>query len=252
MGVAAVAVLAGWSCSSSPLDGADGSGGDSASGGSNAGGTQAGGNSAGGEASGGASPSGGAIGTGGTLPSGGAFGSGGTIDWGYGGVGAATSASPPDLFPLAVGNSWTTNAPSAQAACDATYPSQDVYATEEFNGQSAFLTSDVCFEHNPDTDSRLAVIGGEIAQWLDSSWQVTLPLPVEEGHTWTIQIEGTATEFRWAYAGDVTVQAGTFTGCWRRERTAEAGSFVTYCPGVGPVRWAGPAVAYEITSYDVQ
>jgi hypothetical protein len=230
-------MLCGWSCSGSPSDA--GSGGSSSGGGSNASGGAAA------DGFGGDSEDGG----GGTNSTGGVHATGGA-SLGVGGTGGAITTLATELFPLGMGYSWTTNAPSVDSSCDPAYPDQEVYAVALVDGREAWVMTYPCFAQDPAEDALLAVIDGQIAQFLGSSWQTTLALPVEEGHTWTIQNEDMWLVFTWHAAGEVTVPAGTFTDCWRREEASEPGYGVTYCPGVGPVRWAYVSNTTELTAYD--
>jgi len=207
----------------------------------------------GGDAAGGSGPSGGAPAAGGTSSSGGSVATGG--DDGAGGTGGTAGVVPSDLFPLALGNSWTwvvINEATADT-CDENYLVEELYEADTVGGRDALIISSACAPPDLEQDARMAVVDQEVTQWIDEQWQVTLSAPVGGDHTWTIVSSGAPGDYRWVATGEVTVPAGTFQNCWTRQLLPEEPTSIrTYCPGVGPVREEYPALTLELASYHLE
>jgi len=73
-----------------------------------------------------------------------------------------------------------------------------------------------------------------------------LDTPVEEGHRWQ---DSVGRSLSWHKAGSVTVPAGTYHDCWeRRLASATENGAVTFCRGVGQVRYSMSSYSAELRS----
>ncbi len=145
-----------------------------------------------------------------------------------------------DLWPLAVGNSWTYS-PDSKCAMP------DVFQVAElapYQGRMAYRFTDTC---SPD-GFWLSVVDGNIQQFAEA-WHSNLAVPIEDGATWAWN---DTYDFVWKSEPTVTVQMGTFHDCWRRvDPDNEAALSRVYCPGIGSVLSESPTEHYELTAYHV-
>ena len=228
MGVATLLLA----CSSSTGSSSTASGG-RAGAGSSAGGAGLGGAGAG-AAAGGAATTGGAGATTGAAA-------------GAGSAGAAGSASGPiqasDLWPLAVGNTWSSTASVDDPTCDP--DAMEVVGFELHEGRMAYRLTLSCTSD----DLWVNVEGGSVYQFLGGAWKPSMAMPVEEGAVWDWDA---SYKFAWTKVASVTVKAGTFTDCWRRiDPKSDQAATRVYCPGVGGVLFERGAVRSELTAYHV-
>jgi len=166
-----------------------------------------------------------AAGDGGTIPDGGGPG----IDGGGGGDDGG--GADERLYPLAVGRSWTyeVGAVGAGAVCAPGTYSEEVLGTTSVGGREAFEVAGWCSAVGT---NYLASDGDKVEVYYNGGWIVVLDTPVEEGHTWT---STGPVVYTWKQEGAVTVPAGTFDDCWRREQQVSYTAYTIYCRGVGAV-----------------
>ena len=159
---------------------------------------------------------------------------------------------PAEYFPLAEGNSWTFLDRSVGQEGGARRRAVRIVGR---NAQGYFVD---------DQHGALRVDGG----CLHDQARRLLCGPIRVGASW-LSVIGPATTERYQIAGvgeEVTVPAGTFTGCVRVRSQTHAGKLeqvaeLTYAPGVGPVRLetfvlvdgvARPQIRGELESYRVE
>lgn len=191
---------------------------------------------------------GGQSGSGGSTAAGGSPGSGGESS--TGGSTGQTFA-PAELFPLAVGNTWTYEVTEKTLGACVSDPSETVASTVDIDSVTAFNLTSACFDREEGDYSILAVNGAEIVQQMGGTWETTYATPLADGHSWTIA-SGVYT-FTWEQVGQVTVPAGTFEDCWRRPITPESESTenTTLCRGVGPVIRENSMWRLELSEYQL-
>ena|GEM_PF-1681639 len=189
---------------------------------------------------------------GGSYNEGGRGGQGGGGAGGEEGVNQATLADA--LFPLTQDNSWTyVVIKDVDGECDQVYLTERIYDVDDIGGREAPVISQLCGLSSKGFDSRLTAANGQVYQWLSPRWNRILPMPLQEGYTWTI-VNGPT--FRWKYEGEVKVPAGTFQECWTRDHVPAVGQRQgpsnTYCPGIGRVRQASATLVLELERYAVR
>jgi hypothetical protein len=169
----------------------------------------------------------------------------------------AADAPAPDLriLPLALGRRWTyqSRAPDGGAAsqCPGEQTAEVVGPGTTRDGGPSLRYHPLClFGAIAYVD--LEGTGDRLVAYLvdDAGATVRDPVlyldgPVEEGHSW--QYSGSV-KFVWRDSGSVTVPAGTFTDCWRREEIANLNRYVIYCRGVGQVRHVFPDYEADLTA----
>jgi hypothetical protein len=193
------------------------------------------------DGSGGQTSSGGSTADGGSPATGGDSATGGN---------AGEAFVPAELFPLAVGNTWTHEVTEKSPGACVSEPAETVVSTVTIDGVPAFNLSSACFGLAEGDYSTLAVNGPEIVQQLGGTWATTLAAPLADGHSWTIS--SGAYTFTWHEVGQVTVPAGTFDGCWRRAITpGETAETTTFCRGVGPVIRENSSWRLELSDYEL-
>jgi hypothetical protein len=153
-----------------------------------------------------------------------------------------------------MGNKWTfVLTQDLESECDGAYLTEEVYALDASLGRDAVVVSQLCAPSNVKTDNRLAAIDGQIFQWFSPMWRPTHPSPLVDGYKWVIT---NGPVFRWKFAGEVTVPAGTFQNCWTRVHVPlsnqKRGPDNTYCPGIGRVRMTSATMTLELASYSVK
>lgn len=192
-------------------------------------------------------PNSGSSGSGGSDGSGG-FGGASTGGASMGGSsstgGGSGTLQPADLYPLEVGQRRTFEiVEPAGMECDPNF--ETVLRTENVGGKEAFVVDHVCA---PDEEIILAHHGGQLVQWNEDKWIVTMKAPLEEGLTWIATERYT---FQWSFVSDITVPAGSFQDCWARESVPPSPlSRNVYCPGVGPVRRENADLIVELASFE--
>lgn len=165
----------------------------------------------------------------------------GAIDAGFqpdssAGDASAPEASGPDtrIDPVSfVGQSWTYDvaAMGASPPCAPGSHTASVIGHSMVNGRDAFQVASFCAAAGTIS---YAIDGDRVLEDYQGSWLVALETPVAEGTSWLFG----NVPVTWHAAGDVTVPAGTFHGCFDAKDTLSAGvAYATFCRGVGPVRW---------------
>ncbi len=133
------------------------------------------------------------------------------------------------LYPLAEGRVWTYDVLSG-GCNDPTYATS-VVASEMIGGREAFLVTTGSAECGM-TENHLWQDGQAVDRYdpFNDLWVSLVAEPIEEGATFA---DG---ELQWETVDEITVPAGTFTGCWRAVSAQGGLMATTYCPGVGPVQ----------------
>lgn len=192
-------------------------------------------------------------GTGGQTSSGGSTADGGSpASGGESSTGGSTGQTfaPAELFPLAVGNTWTHAVTEKFAGACASAPVETVVGTVTVEGVTAFNLTSACFGLAEGDYSTLAPHGQEVLQQFSEDWAATVATPLADGHSWTI-LSGSYT-FTWHQVGQVTVPAGTFEDCWRRAITpGDTAETTTFCRGIGPVIRENSSWRLELSDYEL-
>lgn len=151
-----------------------------------------------------------------------------------GDTGAADAGGGGDegIYPLSVGRTWTFEvaAVGAGSVCAAGTHSDEVLAEVTVDGRGALEVRSWCSAAGTSTLYRE---GDRVESRYMDGWIVVLDTPVEEGHTWT---STGPIRYTWRREGSVTVPAGTYDDCWRREQQVAYTAYTIFCRGVGPVR----------------
>jgi len=217
------------SCSDPADDPGGGSGGSAtgASGGSASGGSASGGSASGGSASGGS-------GSGGSA-------SGGSASGGSASGGNSGALTAEDLFPVGIGSKWTYSVTATDSTCAAGSGVTTVLGASPQQGREAYEMRDFCFGGS----TYVAFEAGELYQLEGEEWNKSMALPIQEGTKWIYSGEASVI---WHAEASVTVPAGTFAGCFRRD--AKAPNSATLCPGIGLVRRVGRGYTGELSEYE--
>jgi hypothetical protein len=153
-----------------------------------------------------------------------------------------------DLLPLTVGNSWEFDVLPLNGGMPFNCPlgpsTMTVAETLELDGRSAFRVVNLC-----GNDLFLSIDGDAVDLHLDGEmppWKRFMENPVEDGHEWLFALD---LSFRWAFHGSISVPAGDFDNCWRRE-VVDNTNYIVYCPGVGEVHSYQPEGEYEAVLLD--
>lgn len=162
-----------------------------------------------------------------------------------GGTTSGGDTVPADLYPMAVGNTWTyVVEEKIVGSCPEEGRSISFVEEEFLDGRDTFVGTNVCF---PGSTARQAIDGDIIEQYSEpeAEWFVSYQAPLENGFEWS-PLEGTT--LRWEEVGSLTVPAGTFEDCWHRVIVGTIAQN-TYCAGVGMVRSETEAYIAELGSY---
>jgi hypothetical protein len=137
------------------------------------------------------------------------------------------------IDPIAMGNSWTYNVTVVGTYPDCTAGSGTSAVTQHstLDSKDAYLITSFC----PKIDSVwYSADGDTVYAYNGQTWLLALEAPVQDGHTWSNSIE----TYVWKDVGSVQVDAGTFTNCFEADVQDAAQYYaVTFCRGVGPVKW---------------
>ena len=145
------------------------------------------------------------------------------------------------LFPLEVGRSW-----ALELGCgsDGNTETWVVTGTQMVGGREAMVL-ETDFGSGPQT-TYWTRVGQQVERWNEGTqaWEVVLMDPIEEGYEW-----GDVDTYHWEPAGDVTVAAGSYSGCWTVVGCSAPNMCLneaTYCPGIGLVHEVGFEIDYEL------
>jgi hypothetical protein len=136
------------------------------------------------------------------------------------------------LLPLELGRTWTYDVSTFGdfPVCSPGMHDDAVLGEVQQDGRAAFEVSSFC----PAAGTSIISVDGDIVElWVQGGWIRVLDVPVEEGHMWS---STGAIQYVWRDAGTVTVPAGTFDDCWRREQIVSYTAYTVFCRGVGAVR----------------
>ncbi|HZF50976.1 MAG TPA: hypothetical protein VE093_20090 [Polyangiaceae bacterium] len=169
-------------------------------------------------------------GSGGSVGGAGGAGMGGSGGAGMGGSGGAGSDV---LYPLEPGATWTYDVTPVNVGekCNPGTHETKIVSTSMLAGRTAFEVDSFC-TGIPQTYF-LSSVGAQVDIYESLAWALFLPEPVKDGQMWMTS----SGSYTWSFVGNVTVPAGSFSGCWKaQEDFIEGESYTVYCPGVGPVR----------------
>jgi hypothetical protein len=174
----------------------------------------------------------------------------GGADTGGAGGGGGTGANeiqPVDLYPLAVGNSWTFSVTPPNIFCPDGTETLSVVDLAPYEGRDAYQLTDSC---DPGAVSYLTIVEDHVEQWGNGTWQANLSPPLQTGFMW--QFNGRT--LQWTDVGNQVVPAGTFDHCWDRSIVGEGmpAQQTTYCAGVGPVSGYFVESDVQLVSYTLQ
>jgi hypothetical protein len=145
----------------------------------------------------------------------------------------AVDAGALSIDPIASGDSWTYDVKVAGTYTDCSNGSSTGAVTdhETIDGKDAYLITSFCSGIQPVWYS---ADGDTVYAYNGSTWLLALEAPVQDGHTWSNSIE----TFVWRDVGSVTLGTNSFTNCFEAD-VQDAAQFyaVTFCRGVGPVKW---------------
>jgi hypothetical protein len=147
-----------------------------------------------------------------------------------------------DLFPVGTGSKWTYSVTATDSTCAAGSGVTTVLGASPQQGREAYEVKDFCFGES----TYFAFEAGELYQLVGEQWNKGMGLPIQEGTTW---IYSGAASLTWHAEASVTVPAGTFTKCFRRD--AKAPNSATFCPGVGLVRRVSDGYTGELSEYEL-
>lgn len=170
-----------------------------------------------------------------SASSSGAGGAGGAGMGGSGGMGMGGSggAGSDVLYPLEPGATWTYDVTPVNVGekCNPGTHETKIVSTSMLAGRTAFEVDSFC-TGIPQTYF-LSPDGAQVDIYESLAWALFLPEPVKDGQMWMTS----SGSYTWSFVGNVTVPAGSFSGCWKaQEDFIEGESYTVYCPGVGPVR----------------
>ena len=138
-----------------------------------------------------------------------------------------------DLYPLAVGNTWTfdVTAVGAGSVCSPGTYMQSVVSANPVGGRDAFQLTDFCSAISGTYDYSMPG-GDEVDFYYNDSWLVLIDGTLVDGTMWTYA----NTSYTWKRETSVTVPAGTYDDCWTAQQDVSYTAYLTYCRGVGLVR----------------
>ena len=133
------------------------------------------------------------------------------------------------LLPAASGRMWTyqVSAVGGGSVCAPGTHSDQILGEETIDGRNAFEVSGWCSAVGT---TLIAVDGDKAEARYQGGWIVVLDVPVQDGHTWT---STGPVSYTWRDHGTVTVPAGTFDDCWKRDQNVSYTAYTIYCRGVG-------------------
>ena len=150
--------------------------------------------------------------------------------------GDSSDAGLASIDPIALNNSWTyaVTVAGTYPSCTTGTSTSAVTQHGTTGGRDAYLVTSFC----PGVGSFwFSAVGDLVSEYIDASWVTALATPVQEGSTWTNGTES----FIWHSAGTVNINNQTFTDCYEVDDATTGGGAayyaVTFCRGVGPVKW---------------
>lgn len=151
---------------------------------------------------------------------------------GDGGGGPCPGCSD-DLYPIGLGMRWDyVIARGSRPGCATSVSSTVVSMGTDPDG-ATYYTRELSCGSYPSSDVKREGDTIWIRSTGTSAWYRYLVLPPTEGAEFAAG-GASGASYRWTSAGSVTVPAGTYSGCWRREQVGYDVSEI-YCPGVGMV-----------------
>ena len=149
------------------------------------------------------------------------------------GSGSGSTGGSHDLYPLAVGDTWTfdVTAVGAGSICSPGTYMQSVVSANPVGGRDAFQMTNFCTGVSGTYDYSKPG-GDEIDFYYSDSWLVLVDPTLMDGHSWTYF----NTSYTWKRETSVTVPAGTYTDCWTAQQNVSYTAYLTYCRDVGLVR----------------
>ncbi len=155
--------------------------------------------------------------------------------------GRDASKADPRILPLELGRRWTFESKALSGStteCVGTQTAEVVGKGATREGKPSLRYLAICFPYEGFVELQPA---GDrwLAYFVDTTGNTTggpllyLDTPITEGHEWQYGSNGTT--FSWHDVGTVTVPAGTYSSCWRRELNGTK-DWVIFCRGVGQVK----------------
>jgi hypothetical protein len=143
------------------------------------------------------------------------------------------SADHADLYPLAVGNTWTYNVTivGAGSTCSPGTFSQSVLSANPAGGRAAYQVSDFCTALAGETYDYSTPGGDEVDFYYGSDWLELIDPTLVDGTSWTYA----NTSYTWKRETSVTVPAGSYDDCWTANQNVSYTAYSTYCRGAGLV-----------------
>jgi hypothetical protein len=143
-----------------------------------------------------------------------------------------STAPDPQLYPLAVGRTWTYAVTSTYASCPGgAARTLAVTGESTTDGRATYDVTGFCgFAGHTSVDGDVVE---EYYDWGPTGWMRALDEPVSAGHAWTTT-NGSAT-FDMTYASEGTVDG--HPDCWRVTQEVSYTTYWIYCRGVGLVRY---------------
>ena len=134
--------------------------------------------------------------------------------------------SPTNLWPLAVGATWTFQIDPGTGCNGGNTQTWVLSGMEQHVGYSSYIVS-VCGLAR----THLRLEDGDLyISHYDNPWLLFMKAPVSNGATW---MNG-SDNYQWLNAGSLNTPAGTFESCWTKLYQS-LGIEETFCQGVGPV-----------------
>jgi len=137
------------------------------------------------------------------------------------------------LWPLELGRAWHYDLNCGACECDAMDWVVEVTAMVDIGGRDAFEVHEGC--GLTDFGSYYAITGTLVEKWNEftETWDPMWEEPVVDGQVWSSGYT------QWTAVPEITVDAGSFTDCWRAEAIGNPkvmGTGPVYCPGIGVVQ----------------
>jgi hypothetical protein len=158
---------------------------------------------------------------------------GGGSNSGSGSGSGSGSSEHSDLYPLAVGNTWTyaVTIVGAGSTCSPGTSSQTVQSANPAGGRAAYQVTDFCSALANETYDYSTPSGDEVDFYYGSDWLELIDPNLVDGETWTYA----NTSYTWKRETAVTVPAGSYDDCWTANQNVSYTAYSTYCRGAGLV-----------------
>lgn len=145
---------------------------------------------------------------------------------------AKTPDADTRIYPLARNRVWSfdVRAVGTGAVCAPGNYRDEVVGVTSMDGREVFEVQGWCSAVGT---VQMTVQGDLVRVRYGDDWIVVADEPVQEGHHW---VSTGPVSYTWRDVGTVTVPAGTFDNCWKREQDVTYTAYTIFCRGIGPVR----------------